>query len=270
MGGWDRGTPWRQGHVLTDRTASELGLVGGTALPDSAVVVVSHDCDLLQETDKEPDVEVIVGRRISRPSGNYTHAKNPRRLHLSFQEDGRPMYLELRATDKRTLPKQKVASYAPNRGISLAPKDRSVLQEWLAARYRRTAFPEEFDRRLRDVRLDERIPKIIEPLGEHLVAILLDLDEGRNIERNASDLYAVRLYVLYYTDQDAKAAEKAARVAAREITEEFRRRCFDPTEGWKGIELIACEAISDRTLSYAEGIQLRRMNFEYLSLRPYE
>lgn len=264
---WDRGTPWRQGHVFTDRAASELGLVEGSALADLAVVVVSHDCDLVQGTDKEPDIEVIVGRRIAKPDGNFTHSKNPRRLHLSFVENGTPIYVELHATGKRTLPKESVASHTPNASIDLTSKNRSVLQEWLAARYRRTAFPEEFERRLRDVHLHERIPDIIGPHGEHLVAILLDLHDGQRVERPAGDLYTVSIYVLYYTGQDPQAAEKAAREVARAISEEFRRCCLDPTEGWKNIELLNCEAISDMTMPFALATQLARLNLDYLSLR---
>lgn len=267
MGGWDRGTPWRQGHVFTDKAASELGLVEVNALADSAVVVVSHDCDLVNGTDKEPNIEVIVGRRIPNPDGNLTHGKNPRRLHVSFEENGATVYVELTAKEKRNLEKDRVAGYAPNRAIALTPNNRSVLQEWLAARYRRAAFPEEFGSRLRNAQLDERIAKIIEPHGEHLVAILVDLDEGQVVERQAGDPYTVSIYVLYYTGQDPQEAERAAREAAGSIAEEFRKRCFDSAEGWKNIELLSCEPISDMTMPYAIERRLMRLNFEYLSLR---
>jgi integrase/recombinase XerD len=58
-------------------------------------VVISHDCDLAQLPDAEPMVEVILGKRIDRLDGNYSYAKNTRRLHLSFTRGKAPLYCTL-------------------------------------------------------------------------------------------------------------------------------------------------------------------------------
>jgi len=166
--------------------------------------------------------------------------------------------------------KERLANYSPNASVILQPKNRSVLQQWLAARYQRTGFPEEFERRLRGASLDRRIAKIIEPHGEHLVAILFDVDEGELVERRANDPYILSIYVLYYTGEDPGAAEKSATRAATAIFEEFRKRCFDPKGAWEGIELVSCEAVSDMAMPYARAMQLARLNLEYLSHRANE
>src|SRR5215469_16523854 len=147
MAEWDRRTPWRQGQALTSDTASRLGLSGAEESRKALVLVISHDCDLTQSCEIEPFVEVLVGRRVAAVDGNFTHAKNPRRLHLVAGQGGAALYLDLVARDKRLVPKEQLAGELPDETFALAPRDRSVLQRWLAARYRRSAFPDEFNRR---------------------------------------------------------------------------------------------------------------------------
>jgi hypothetical protein len=170
MVAWDRRTPWRQGHALKNETAVTLGLVREDEASSAVAIVVSHDCDLTQSPEVEPSIEIIVGRRVAAADGNFSHAKNPRRLHLPCRENGATIYLDLRARDKRGIPKDDLAAYSPNPNITLTPENRSVRQRWLAARYRRAAFPEEFERRLSETGLDKRIARILEPLGTHLIA----------------------------------------------------------------------------------------------------
>jgi hypothetical protein len=83
MTAWDRDTPWRQGHILPDDAVKALQLPADT-VTDSVAIVVSHDCDLAQDPTVEPVVEIIVGHWIPTADGNFTYAKNARRLHLTF------------------------------------------------------------------------------------------------------------------------------------------------------------------------------------------
>lgn len=181
MGEWDRRTPWRQGHFLTLDTIAALQLAP-EANPDVLAVLVSHDCDLAQDPSIEPMIEVIVGRRVEIANGNFTHAKNPRRLHIPAFEADAEIWVELTATARKTILKHELVAHLPSATILINPATRNTLQFWLAARYRRSAFPDEFNKRLTDKRLDERIARIIEPLGTHILAIYFDVDEGTERE----------------------------------------------------------------------------------------
>jgi len=268
MAAWDRHTPWRQGHALRNETAVTLGLVRVEEAATAVAMVVSHDCDLTQSPEVEPSIEIIVGGRISAADGNFSHAKNPRRLHLPCTENGSTIYLDLRARDKRGIRKDDLAAHLPNASMALTPEDRSVLQRWLAARYRRAAFPDEFERRLRETGVDKRIAKILEPLGTHLIAIFFDVDEGKELERKGSDdLYMLRIDLLYSTERDPVAALDAAEEAASAISGAFRERCFVAGKGWQGLELVSCEPIADEAMTYAMSTQLKKWNADYLSLR---
>lgn len=269
MARWDRRTPWRQGHVLTPETAGDLNLGFDDSAPHPVVVVVSHDCDLAQAPENEPVVEVIVGRRVDSADGNLTHGKNPRRLHLPAMEQGNPIYLELAATARRPVPKEGLLGHQPSAGIVINPNARNILQRWLASRYRRTAFPDAFDRCLDRTRVAKRMAKILEPLGDHIVAVFFDVDEGVEREHEgADDAFTLSIDLLYSTDTDPPAAEAAATQAARAITAAFQELCFDAsTNRWHGIELLGCTPISDESLTYAMSLRLKRWNADYISLR---
>jgi len=268
MAAWDRDTPWRQGHVLTNESSVALGVVRADDVGSALAVVISHDCDLAQGPETEPSIEIIVARRVEAANGNFTHAKNSRRLHLECAVDGVTTYLDIRAQGKAEIKKAALADHAPNASVVVKPEDRSVLQRWLAARYRRAAFPDEFERRLDDTGVSKRIAKILEPLGKHLVAVFFDVDAGVEQDRKGpEDLYVLRIDLLYSTEDDPAAALEAAEKAAASIAAAFRERCFDAATGWKWIELVGCEPISDEAMTYAMSTQLKRWNMDYLSLR---
>jgi hypothetical protein len=265
---WDRRTPWRQGHILTPDTAAVLRLVR-EANQESLVVVISHDCDLAQHSSIEPTVEVILGRRVQAVDGNLTDAKNPRRLHLLATEVGAPIWVELIATARKSIPKQDLTAHMPSTTIVIHPNGRNTLQHWLAARYRRSAFPDAFDKHLGDTGVAERIVRILKPIGTHITAIFFDVDEG--IEREHEDIedpFTLSIDLLYNTENDPTAAEAAALEAAEAITKAFHDRCFDTkTNRWCAIELLSCTPISDEALTYSMSLRLKRWNVDYISLR---
>ncbi len=83
MAGSDRKFSWRQGDVLSDEAAKALGLQHPESADETYVVVISHDCDLAAIADKEPESEVIVGRRIDK-LGADSYGKTARRLHIEY------------------------------------------------------------------------------------------------------------------------------------------------------------------------------------------
>jgi hypothetical protein len=269
MADWDRRTPWRQGHVLTAETVAALGLVADQDPVDLLVVVVSHDCDLAQDPTVEPAVEVIIGCRVDKADGNLTHAKNPRRLHMLSADSGAATCVELKATARRSIAKRDLACHLPSDKVRIDPPARITLQHWLAARYRRSAFPDAFNDYLDQSGIADRLAKILKPFGDYIVAIFFDVDEGLEREHaNADDPFTLSIDLLYSTEADPTAAETAASTAAKAIDAAFHDRCFDKANSrWRGIELVACTPISDEALTYAMSLKLQRWNADYISLR---
>lgn len=265
---WARDTPWRQGHVLPVDATTALGVASPEQPNDTVAVVVSHDCDLAQGPDVEPDVEIIVGRRLRAVDGNYTYAKNARCLHLSFGAGNERLAAELPANGKRRIEKSDLAAFTPLASIQLDPNERTILQRWLAARYRRPAFPDEFDRRLAETGLRDRLDKIMKAHGAWISAIFFDVDSGLDVARSGqNDTYAVGIYLLYSTEVDPDAADKAAAAAATAIRKAFLEKCSGKDGVWLHIELVECEAIADRAMTVHQSEHLRRWSADHISLR---
>lgn len=268
MAEWGRDTPWRQGHILPTEVAKELGLSCPRDPDATIVVVISHDCDLAQLPFTEPNVEVIAGCVVNPADGNLTYAKNVRRLHLPFQSEHDDVVVDLVASEKLTLPKAKLAQYAPRSDLRLHPSQSSILQNWLAARYRRAAFPDEFDRRLEDSGLREKIGKILKSHGVHISAIFFDVDDGEEKDREGStEPFVLDIYLLHTTSPDPAAAEHAANDAKARIEKVFKQRLNPDGKGWKEIELRSCDVISDEALTFKQSRILKQWRQDHVSLR---
>src|SRR3989442_1375917 len=187
MAEWRRETLWRQGHVLDDKTVAKFGLRNAQAPNKTLVVVVSHDCDLAASPDKEPDVELIIGRQIEKADGNFTHAKTARLLHIEFATPDGVKLVELAATKKVQVAKKDFADHEPRQEFQLGSSGQSILQRWLAARYRRAAFPDAFEKRLNESGASARLSKILKPVGKHICGIFFDVDDGDEVQRTEPD-----------------------------------------------------------------------------------
>ena len=271
MSDWNRETPWRQGHLLEDDTVKALALSNSRSLDKTAVMVISHDCDLVQSVQSEPDVEVMVGRFLDqneKVNGNFTHAKNSRKLHLERSSGSQPIALELVATDKRRISKDQLAGAKPKPNFKLSPWELKVLQNWLAARYRRAAFPDEFDRRLNEeTELREKIRAILKRRGAHIDAVFFDIDGGE--ERGHSginDPFDLMIYLVYNTETDEEAARKEAEEAAKLIKKAFEDKCFKE-KCWQWIELVECIPMADTAISYLQSKMLSEWRTDDISLR---
>lgn len=267
-----RDTEWRQGDLLTCEAAAALGLVEATDEGRRAIIV-THDCDLLHEG--EPFVEVIVAEPVvkePKPDPQHSYAKNPRRLHLTYEgADTAPLILELRHIDRRGRPKSDFAERAIkyNR-LSLSVEAKHALKQWLAARYGRPAFPNESEEWLRKRSgkrtVEQLIAKIFEPDAKYLVGLFFDLGEQRGAEAVAGEPYALSLSVVYdATEGGAEARGAAERVAAQ------LRDLFEKTYGRRDIAteiaLDACEAVADTRLTLADLRRVDQWRLEYISLR---
>jgi hypothetical protein len=266
MSEWGRNTPWRQGHALTSKSSVALGLVAEEAADSKLALVISHDCDLAQLPGSEPQVEIIMARRIDAGDGNCTHAKNARRLHLPYKISGQTTWWELSAPSKILISKDALADHVPHDDALLDGKTKAILRKWLGSRYNRGSFADEFVERL-GKHIGDRITKIVKPAGNHIIAVFFDVDEGEEKARNAADdEYGLYIYLLYHTEEDEAVARKAVEKAADEITKMFKERCCADGE-WQWIKLEGCEAISDNAMTYVQSTYLRTWDMDYLSFR---
>jgi len=271
MASSSRSVPWRQGHFLPDEAPQSFGV---TESAGRLAIVVSHDCDIVQPASVEPTVEIIIGRSIENPDGNFSYGKNPRKLHLECTAGTQKYTVELVATSKMVVPKEGkegdagLFNYTPREDIRLSGAELVVLQQWLAARYRRSAFPDEFDRRLAATGVRDQLVRILKRYGTHIRAIYFDVDEGEDIVHNGpDDPYKLTISLLYSTEVAPDEAERAAIEASKSTRSAFKSKCSGDGIHWKWIELIDCEVLADTAMTVAQASFLKKWQTDYISFR---
>lgn len=141
-----------------------------------------------------------------------------------------------------------------------------MLRRWLGARYNRSAFPNEFEDRLKKhTDIAKKLARIVEPLSDHLVGVYFDLDDGEELERNGkSDLYGLHITLVYRADVDAMVAVDVADKAATAIEDVFRRVCF-VDDDWEWIQFHGCEVTSEEVWSVAAARRTMTWHFDHMS-----
>ncbi|MDD3179479.1 MAG: hypothetical protein PHQ04_03925 [Opitutaceae bacterium] len=82
-------------------------------------------------------------------NGNLTHGKNPRRLHVPAVVGNSTVVLEAWVFHRFCFPRQVLEGFAPAAECAVPPEEIRTLIEWVARRYTRSAFPDEFNRRIK-------------------------------------------------------------------------------------------------------------------------
>lgn len=269
---WMRDTSWRQGSVLTAGAIESLGLVHLSPDAQICVVVISHDCDLANDDlQREPDVEVIIGRHPLQTDGNFLWAKAPRTLHVGALCDGVEIPVELIATDKRFIPKKLLAAFEPDARYMFSGKSLSVLRSWLGVRYNRGAFPDPFVNKLSEFRTDKKIVQAIRPMAGLLSAIYFDVDDGREVAHTNGSPYLLKIVLVYPPGEDPDQVAVDVESLEDSISKLFTITYFDKATGvWDGIALVACMSISEDDLTVSQARQLTQWRLEYMTLKEAE
>ena len=165
-----RAAGWRQGSITrpADTRASLVASVDRVPEPGEPIArlaAVTQDCDLVQEPDIEPIVELIVCRETEAVESLYRYGRNPRLPHLrTVGEDGPGPGIHISIHDRFRVDKETLIGVADDRELRLEPDDARLLSRWIAKRCTRPAFPDAFNiRRFR--RLDKDYRRLPERAG---------------------------------------------------------------------------------------------------------
>lgn len=254
---WSRNTVWQQGSVLAQQDFFKVGLTNG--INADVAVAISHDCDIANENlEAEPAVEFILGCFVDKQNGNYTHGKNPRTLHLSYNRDGEAIVVELIASRKISIQKDVLEPIQPDRSYQL--DSRFILQSWLAARYRRHALPNSLVGRLREV--FKYIEKEGKKNSDGILSFRLSYDPID--ELSPEDVYELWLSIVYITDKDEY--ESMAVKLAEGLKTEFSNLLVKTQESGK-VDLRGCEAVSEMEFTFRDMRDTVEYHLEHLSYR---
>jgi len=251
--------------VLPRELAVALDIFEETSSIELAVVV-SHDCDCVSSEEKEPYLEIVRASFVQAPKAEYTHGKNPRVLHLALSTTESSPVAEFHINNRQFLPKKSFSEAVPDAGTYLGEKERRELAHWIAARYRRGAFPDALVARLEP--LKGTLSKIAKENPFSILGIYIGFDPQSEII-DPNEPYEVDIAIVF--DADVSGSDHAAKVAEDRIRSkaelEFKTKETELGILWRSIHLGLCEAIADTSFSLKSALEMTLYRFEYISLR---
>lgn len=241
-----RAAGWTQGSVL--KIDGDLGVDG--LQHGDAWMVVSHPCEVVSASlERDPSVQLIHMHTVDVVDGNLTFGKNPRRLQLELEAQ----YVEVRVGEILTVDRTILSGMTPD--LTVAEPQRRMLASWLAARYARPAFADEFNRRLEPAR--RGIEKILKAAGKHIsgVYVATTLEE-----LPVGTPYRV-VIALAMTADDFDVPERFAEVSG--AGDDVAKLVGSAD----GINLASLETVSERNISLSHLRIYARWDYESLSHR---
>lgn len=218
-------------------------------------MIVTHDCDLAQPVDVEPDIEIIAAEEIDTINPLCSLGENPRVLHLEVMVEGEArLQLQLRAIEKIRLSKAALFSNSGTPPPRLADAQRRLLQSWLACRYRRHALPNTLNDYLETAYKKLRKTAKKKPVG--VIATWIWYDPDREPEK-PDDLYELSFTVVY--ESESADGERNAKAMADRLDKALK----DAT----GIDYIGAAVESDTTFTKFRERQMWEWHMEFISFR---
>jgi hypothetical protein len=251
--------------VIDRETLIAIGVLPGDAPPDRLGVVISHDCDLaLDNIALEPFVELILGSDQPRRDGNFGWAKSTRTLQLEIKKAGEPALIELGANQKQVFGKELLAPYDPDRSYDLDPRQLAALRDWLAARYKRTAFPDEFNRRLEASGAPEKLKKLLSTSNDLISFVYFDLKGREREELPAGVPYELTVVLVHFPGQEPEEAGDKAYEIVKKVDAALSERFAD---AGIGIAFKGCMAISEDDIQLGKAQTLMRWRLDFITLK---
>lgn len=193
---------WRQGRVVQIADHGIFGERAPEILDGDRLIVISQSCDVIkQPDDAEPAIELIVGRSIDALQGNYTYNKNSRILHTALQTTSGDFPLSLLQNDKFVVDRVLLDGLTPDADVYLEREQINTMARWLASRYDRPAFPNEFNRRIDAVkRSDKKMRNAAKKISAVVSGLFVNILPFRELDEREN--YSVNILALVPAGQD--------------------------------------------------------------------
>lgn len=256
---WMEESGWLQGCVVKpEDVAHLLDLAGKSELfaDDVMLIVASGSCDVANSTDLV--IEFSVARYIDKDAnfGNFCFNKNPRKLNCTLESLQGNKYVTLIAFEKISIIKDNIpVGILPNLEIQFTQEELNFYIDWLASRYKRPAFPTEFDRRIDSEWKKEKRKKAVGKVSSKLIGIYAKVYPDKEIPSDEN--YFVDLLALVVPDLDHKDLQEI-----NSITEKYKEALIKAKMNVGETKTVTEFQVSVGTLK-----QYKRFNLDELSYK---
>lgn len=250
---------WRQGDVLPSELAATITLDAQPLEGGSREFgyIVTGDCNVLHDDlVEEPVVEVLIGRVIDAPNGNYTNGKNPRRLHIGAARAGELVTLEFLAARRGSLLRRTLATARPGDGPILSQAGRLLLANWWAGgRYLRPSFPNAFNERVRRANARNRIEKLLKPHRDRILGVFVVVHPDVELKSDQDYVVILRMVITDEANDDSDSRDLIDDTVYGPLIELLRTGT--------GIQVSDHDLQSESEFSFADYRRMRR--FEWIT-----
>lgn len=158
----------------------------------SFCVVITQDCDIVhEETDEEPFIEFIIGNFSEAKS--CKNGRSPRKLHL----ENNGQILEFIIHNRFFVKKDSLIGFEFSDVLfELTSDNTKILKKWLGNRYTRAAFPDEFNTRLKNAKVEKITEKGISSKVSHIFF------EVEDRELSSEEIYQLNVMVVVDNSDD--------------------------------------------------------------------
>ena len=178
--------------VLKDLQSLSPVNLNVTLSEKSFCVVVTQDCDIVHTPpEDEPFIEFIIGNLSEEKS--CKNGKNPRKLHLENEKQ----ILEFVIHNRFFVKKESLVGFEFSDVLfELTPDNTKILKKWLGSRYTRAAFPDEFNKRLKNAKIEKITEKGISSKVSHIFF------EVEDRELSYEEIYQLNVMVVVDNSDD--------------------------------------------------------------------
>jgi hypothetical protein len=188
---------WQQGILFAPNTDERLTKSAHYSIPAEALLlVVSQTCDLVQgDMEREPFFEVLCLYPLDRElRGDCADGKNSRELEFTCQLQGHAAQHWLAYPFKRHLVDRRMLLDHEPQSFLENTHTLTMILNWLARRYTRTAFPEDFVEQINQPKRRKAISKKFSQLNPYISNVYIRLDPFQEI--SGDEVYEVELILL--------------------------------------------------------------------------
>ena len=242
--GWRQGSLVKMDGSIASHTPPKIIISG-------IYILVSQTCDIQTPAlSVEPYIEIILCVPIKKIDGNFSHGKNPRKLHIPFFKGNEEHYFECEMRNRFFVDRNKFTEIKPCLEYSVIQKNIDSIIDWIIKRYNRYAFPDQFN-----LRINRKVlRKIIENTHNDITHICIRLHTEEELP--SSQPYKIQLYLLV-DDGILESQHKKLITLLAGLVEEFER---------KGeIKVIDSAVLRLDQITVSEFTALRQLDFDFLS-----
>ena len=249
---------WRQGSIFPLELVNRI--VCGRLVPDidpqrDILIVISQSCDLVNRAYKaEPRFEVLKATIVEAENGNFFYGKHPRKFQFRPGPNKSTPIYEVSIHDRYMLDRPILEDLGPSTESELNPETVDNLANWIAKRYKRSAFPSEFNDRCRTA--DKQIGRILRRGSKDISGIYLVLDPWEDI--SADDEYRLIITATYRPELDDDGDS---------LLELYN--CFDELvdalNSCEGLVVAVQDVKSEKEFSLYDVRNARRWDYDYMT-----